>query len=58
MANVGGNSVGREMAWKFVQDNWDEFHKRYAGLFLLQHVIRVRYNTALLNIVIYFYFVL
>ena len=32
---------GREMAWKFVQDNWDEFHNRYEGGFLLSRLIKV-----------------
>ena len=33
---------GREMAWKFVQDNWDEFHNRYEGGFLLSRLIKVK----------------
>ena len=26
---VAGNSVGRELAWKFLKENWDIFYKRY-----------------------------
>lgn len=32
---------GREMAWKFVQENWDELHNRYEGGFLLSRLIKV-----------------
>ena len=32
---------GREMAWKFVQENWDELYNRYEGGFLLSRLIKV-----------------
>ena len=32
---------GRAMAWKFVQENWDELHNRYEGGFLLSRLIKV-----------------
>ena len=29
------------MAWKFVQDNWDELYNRYEGGFLLCRLVKV-----------------
>ncbi|XP_078702253.1 puromycin-sensitive aminopeptidase-like isoform X2 [Branchiostoma floridae x Branchiostoma belcheri] len=31
---------GRELAWKFVQDRWDELHTRYQGGFLLARLVQ------------------
>ena len=35
--------VGRELAWQFVQDNWDELYNRYAGGLLFPRLIKVTY---------------
>ncbi|PFX27024.1 Puromycin-sensitive aminopeptidase [Stylophora pistillata] len=40
IAGVCGSVKGREMAWKFVQENWDELHNRYEGGFLLSRLIK------------------
>ena len=32
------------MAWKFVQDNWDELYNRYEGGFLLSRLIKVKWD--------------
>ena len=37
---------GRELAWKFAQDNWDELYNRYEGGFLLSRLIKVQYIDA------------
>lgn len=40
---VGGatnSRVGREMAWSFVKDKWDEFFKRYPGGFLQARLVK------------------
>lgn len=29
IADVGDNRYGRDLAWEFVQDNWEELHRRY-----------------------------
>ncbi len=42
IAGVTTNAVGRELAWNFVKENYTEFERRYAGLFLLQGLLRVR----------------
>ncbi|XP_066305336.1 puromycin-sensitive aminopeptidase-like [Branchiostoma lanceolatum] len=31
---------GRELAWQFVQDRWDELHTRYQGGFLLARLVQ------------------
>jgi len=40
---VGGathSRVGRDMAWSFVKDKWDEFYKRYPGGFLQARLVK------------------
>ena len=37
--------TGRDMAWKFVKDNWDELHNRYEGGFLLSRLIKVEMTS-------------
>lgn len=39
--SVARNHKGRELAWKFLQDNWDIFHNRYqsGGINLLTYII-------------------
>jgi len=32
---------GRELAWKFVRDNWTMLHDRYNGMFLLARLVKV-----------------
>jgi puromycin-sensitive aminopeptidase len=40
IASVALNRYGREMAWQFLQDRWDEFDRRYGkGGFLLARLI-------------------
>ena len=29
LASVAGNRQGRDMAWEFIKDNWDELYRRY-----------------------------
>ncbi|MSQ10229.1 MAG: M1 family peptidase [Dehalococcoidia bacterium] len=31
IGGVAGNRIGRPLAWKFVQDNWDEIDRRYGS---------------------------
>ena len=33
--------MGRELAWQFLQDNWDELHNRYAGGLLFSRLVKV-----------------
>ena len=33
--------AGRELAWQFVEDNWDELYTRYAGGLLFSRLIKV-----------------
>jgi len=40
IAGVTGSVEGRDMAWKFVQDSWDELYNRYEGGFLLSRLIK------------------
>nr|XP_058942473.1 puromycin-sensitive aminopeptidase-like [Pocillopora verrucosa] len=40
IAGICGSVKGREMAWKFVQENWDELYNRYEGGFLLSRLIK------------------
>ena len=42
IAGVTGSKLGREMAWKFVKDNWKSLHERYRGGFLLARLVKVR----------------
>ena len=39
----GFSLVGRELAWQFVQDNWEELYNRYAGGLLFPRLIKVTY---------------
>jgi len=38
---VANNLVGRELAWKFLQDKWDEWFKLFDGGFLVQHLAKM-----------------
>ncbi|XP_068751951.1 puromycin-sensitive aminopeptidase-like [Montipora capricornis] len=40
IAGVTCSVEGREMAWKFVKDNWEELYNRYEGGFLLSRLIK------------------
>ncbi|XP_070570374.1 puromycin-sensitive aminopeptidase-like [Ptychodera flava] len=40
LTGVVGSKDGLEMAWKFLQDRWDELHKRYEGGFLLSRLVK------------------
>lgn len=40
IAGVIGSVLGREVGWKFVEDNWAELHKRYHGGFLLARLLK------------------
>ena len=40
VAGVTGSVQGRELGWKFVQENWMTFHDRYQGGFLLPRIIK------------------
>lgn len=33
--------IGRELAWQFLQDNWDELYNRYASGLLLPRLVQV-----------------
>ena len=35
--------AGRELAWRFVEDNWDELYTRYAGGLLFSRLIKVNF---------------
>lgn len=37
--------IGRELAWQFLQDNWDELYNRYASGLLLPRLIQVNRQT-------------
>ena len=42
VASVSGNRAGRDMAWEFLKDNWDEFHRRYSeGGFGLMRLVSI-----------------
>ena len=48
VVRLGGNRLGRDMAWEFVKDHWDEFVHRYGdGLFALSGLVSFtsRFNT-------------
>lgn len=40
VAGVTGSVLGREKAWKFVQQRWEEFLTRYKGGFLLSRLVK------------------
>ena len=41
VSGVAANRLGRDMAWDFVKENWDEFSRRYSdGLFALSQAGR------------------
>lgn len=39
IGGVTGSVEGRRLAWKFLQDNWEELHRRYRGGFLLSRLV-------------------
>nr|XP_058942457.1 puromycin-sensitive aminopeptidase-like [Pocillopora verrucosa] len=41
IAGVTGSLAGRELAWQFVEDNWDELYTRYAGGLLFSRLIKM-----------------
>jgi len=41
LAGATGSIDGRELAWKFVRDNWTMLHERYNGMFLLARLVKV-----------------
>lgn len=41
IVGLTGSVEGRKLAWKFVQDQWDELHRRFPGLFLLSRLVAV-----------------
>ena len=42
VASVASNRLGRDMAWEFVKDNWDEFDRRYGeGGFAIMRLVSV-----------------
>lgn len=45
-ARVSQNPKGRELAWQFVQKNFDALAKKYEGGFLLGHLVRVPQHFA------------
>ncbi len=48
VVRLGGNRLGRDMAWEFVKDHWGEFVHRYGdGLFALSGLVgfTARFNT-------------
>ena len=48
VVRVASNRRGRDMAWEFVKDNWEEFVRRYSdGLFALSNLVSLtsRFNT-------------
>jgi puromycin-sensitive aminopeptidase len=40
IAGTTGSVEGRELAWKFVRDNWKELHERFTGGFLLARLVK------------------
>ncbi|XP_050419267.1 puromycin-sensitive aminopeptidase [Patella vulgata] len=40
IAGVTGSVKGRQLAWKFVKDNWTKLYDRYRGGFLLARLIK------------------
>ena len=48
VSGVAANRLGRDMAWDFVKDNWEEFSRRYSdGLFALSRLVGItaRFTT-------------
>ena len=48
VSGVAANRLGRDMAWDFVKENWDEFSRRYSdGLFALSRLVGItaRFTT-------------
>ncbi len=48
VSGVAANRLGRDMAWDFVKDNWEEFSRRYSdGLFALSRLVAItaRFTT-------------
>ena len=48
VAGVAANRMGRDIAWDFVKENWDEFSRRYSdGLFALSRLVGItsRFTT-------------
>ena len=48
VSGVASNRMGRDMAWDFVKENWDEFSRRYSdGLFALSRLVGItaRFTT-------------
>ena len=41
IAGTTGSAEGRELAWKFVRDNWKLLHERFSGGFLLSRLVKV-----------------
>jgi len=42
IAGVTYSVDGRDLAWKFVRDNWTLLYDRYNGMFLLPRLVKVR----------------
>ena len=42
IAGTTGSAVGREVAWTFFKDNFDELNRRYEGGFLLSRLVQVK----------------
>jgi puromycin-sensitive aminopeptidase len=40
IAGTAGTVLGRDLAWKFVCDNWSLLHERFSGGFLLARLIK------------------
>ena len=48
VSGVAANRLGRDMAWDFVKENWEEFSRRYSdGLFALSRLVGItaRFTT-------------
>ena len=41
IGSVTGSKLGRDAAWKFVTENWQNLKERYSGGFLLARLIKV-----------------
>ncbi|KAL6057849.1 Aminopeptidase [Balamuthia mandrillaris] len=39
IGGVAANPAGRDMAWEFVQEHWDELYSRFSGGFLLSRLV-------------------
>jgi len=40
IAGTTGTVNGRELAWKFIRDNWNQLHERFSGGFLLSRLVK------------------